>query len=95
MLWRESLGAACPLQGDPASVKTHLGRRSQLWVATALPSGAVVHYNASLGHVSREPLPPEPPIPGGILAEEMGLGKVRVARCVLALHGCVYPVAGV
>jgi E3 ubiquitin-protein ligase SHPRH len=75
MRWRESLAGPSPAPGDPASVKTRRPARSELWRRTALPSGRVVFYWPSAGWLRREPAPPEPCVPSGLLCEEMGLGK--------------------
>jgi hypothetical protein len=69
MRWRESLAAgAARAAADAASGKARLPRASERWPPAALPSGAVVYYNAGLGAVARAPRPADPPAPSGVSA---------------------------
>ncbi|PRW05825.1 E3 ubiquitin- ligase SHPRH [Chlorella sorokiniana] len=68
-----AVGAA---PADPHSRKSALPTTSLLWQPLVLPSGLRVWHNPLDGGVRCQPVgPPLPEVSGGLLCEEMGLGK--------------------
>ncbi|CAL8467045.1 g6581 [Coccomyxa elongata] len=65
--------------------KECLGELHPLWRQVTCIDGQIFYVNPFNGLLSRTPFPAPDPVPGGILADEMGMGKtVELLACILA-----------